>query len=211
MASDLSKYTMAGVLGIAEFKRGKDKKPRKRRGMIAGGVAGAGVLGAAGRYGMAGVNSVRADRNAGTNWRGQSKSVGGRKAFGAGAGGALAADRDRAVAAGQRARSAVSGAAGRARSAASGAVASVRGGASATADAIRSGYKTGAAAGKPGFIGRMMGKTGPSKMASRMSGLKGAARAGYATRGGKVGLGLAAAGVAGAGVAGLRRRKKRRS
>lgn len=200
MASDLSKYTMAGALGIAEFKRGKDKKPRKRRRMIAGGVAGAGVLGAAGRYGMAGVNAVRADRNAGTDWRGRSKSVGTRKAFGAGAGGALAADRDRATAL-----------TGRARNAVTGAVASVRGGAGATADAIRSGYKTGAAAGKPGFFGRLRGKTGPSEMASRLSGLKGAAKAGYATRGGKVGIGLAAAGAVGAGVAGLRRRKKRRS
>lgn len=43
----------------AEFKRGKDKKKRKKRGalatagMVAGGVAGTGLLGAAGRYGYA--------------------------------------------------------------------------------------------------------------------------------------------------------------
>ena len=60
MASDLSKYTMAGVLGIAEFARGKDKKPRKRRRMIAGGAALAAGLGAAGRYGMAGAREMRA-------------------------------------------------------------------------------------------------------------------------------------------------------
>ena len=239
MSNPMSYYTMGDVLGLAEFGRGKDKQKRKRRGgMVAAGVGGTGVVAAGGRYGTAAVQGARGNMAANTaaaNRKGFARLFGAKStgvsnvgAARAGAGGALASDLARAKRFGGsvagRARSAGGAVAGRARSA-GGAVAgrsrsvasSVRGGASNTIGAIRKGYATGAASVNPkqGFVSKLLGRKAPAqagRVRTATAGLRAAGRAGLATRGGKVGLGIAAAGALGggvAGVAGLRRRRRR--
>ena len=183
MASDLSKYTMAGVLGIAEFARGKDKKPRKRRRMIAGGAALAAGLGAAGRYGMAGAREMRATQ-------------GGLRAGLQGANRAGQGDLWRVGALGAGAKSRAGAAVGRVRAAAG-----------RTAIAANAG-----ALGARSELGRKaaggLGKN-PGRLRMAAAGAMGGAKGALSTKGGKLGAGLAAAGLVGGGVAaGLRRRRK---
>lgn len=100
---DISYYTLGDVLDMAEFarrgrKRGaRDKKPRKRRALMAGGaLAAAGVAGGSYRYGMAGYRGILGNQ-AMANKKGLSrmfgpKAVGTGEAFRRGATGQAVSD-----------------------------------------------------------------------------------------------------------------------